>query len=340
MSGNVLYTAPPVAFVSATDKGGKLLIVDVVTLTLSLFSVGLRVYISNPGASSSRNGLAFYKDDVLFFLAAAFCITQFALVWVSVGNGNGKTMDLISPENLVHIQKIQYAVDIIYVAILFFSRASVILLLERLQGLGPKPLWTSSLAILSTWFFACVLAVALKCDLHQPWIQYDAKCTGRLARWQAIEGLGIVSECAIFGLALYLVYVGRMTTASRVKIVMLFGTRILVVLFSAIRLSVLPSYFHSTDPTFTGVQAAVFAMVETSISVTTATTPLLKSFILKFKILHGTTPPPTRPLFTLTMTARRSIDGGRESYSTEQKLTSSSSSDGDGSLQKEDSHPV
>jgi hypothetical protein len=70
MSGNVPYTAAPLAFVSATDDGGKLLIVAVVTLTLSLFSVGLRIYSSNPSAASSRTGFAFYKDDVLCFVAA------------------------------------------------------------------------------------------------------------------------------------------------------------------------------------------------------------------------------------------------------------------------------
>jgi hypothetical protein len=98
---------------------------------------------------------------------------------------------------------------------------------------------------------------------------------------------------------------------------------------------------HSSDPTFTGVQAAIFAMVEASASITTATTPLLKSFILKFKIYDNTTPPPTRPLFTLTYTVRRSIDrGNRQSLGSEQKLTSSSNSDGDGSLQREDSYQV
>jgi hypothetical protein len=71
MSGNVPYTAPPVAFVSATDHGGKLLIIDVFTLTLSLFSVALRIYSSNPGSWSSR--IAVYKDDVLCFVAAVRC---------------------------------------------------------------------------------------------------------------------------------------------------------------------------------------------------------------------------------------------------------------------------
>jgi hypothetical protein len=77
MSGNVPYTAPPVAVVSATDHGGKLLIVDVVTLTLTLFSVALRIYSSNRGASSPRNGLAFYNDDVLCFAAAVRCRPPF-----------------------------------------------------------------------------------------------------------------------------------------------------------------------------------------------------------------------------------------------------------------------
>ncbi len=52
----------------------------------------------------------------------------------------------------------------------------------------------------------------------------------QLSRWQAIEILGTITECAIFGLALHLVYIGRVTVSARAKILLLFSTRALYVI--------------------------------------------------------------------------------------------------------------
>jgi hypothetical protein len=62
--------SPPVGYDSSTDHGGKLLIVDVIILIFSLFSVGLRIYNSS---WTRRKAFAFYKDDVLCFVAAVCC---------------------------------------------------------------------------------------------------------------------------------------------------------------------------------------------------------------------------------------------------------------------------
>jgi hypothetical protein len=51
----------------------------------------------------------------------------------------------------------------------------------------------------------------------------------QLSRWQAVETLGILAECAMFALAIYLAAIGRMTRNARVKIALLFATRILCV---------------------------------------------------------------------------------------------------------------
>jgi hypothetical protein len=120
----------------------------------------------------------------------------------------------------------------------------MICLLERIQGIGFKPVWICSFTLLTFWFIASIFATSLKCNLSHPWIQYNVQCTGlvitiqrtlqrprakslQLPRWQAIEILGILTECSIFALAVRLVHIGRMTTTSKVKILCLFATRIL-----------------------------------------------------------------------------------------------------------------
>jgi hypothetical protein len=108
-----------------------------------------------------------------------------------------------------------------------------------------------------------------------------------------------------------------------------------VIAFSAVHISYLPSYLHSSDPTFSGVTAGMFLLVEANAGVVTATTPLLKSFILKFTYLHGTTPVATKPLFTVTITEKPSTGSSED-----KKPTSTSSSEGDYGIEKEDSNPV
>ena len=69
-SGDPAYTAP-YATVSSTDRGGALLTVNTIGLTITVFSVALRVLISN---KETELGLAVYRDDILCFAATVSCL--------------------------------------------------------------------------------------------------------------------------------------------------------------------------------------------------------------------------------------------------------------------------
>lgn len=58
-----------------------------------------------------------------------------------------------------------------------------------------------------------------------------------------------------------------------------------VVIFAGLRLSSLHSYYSSSDPTHAGTLANIYLLAEMNASLITATTPLLKAFILEFKIV-------------------------------------------------------
>jgi hypothetical protein len=61
------YSAP-YAVISATDRGGALLIVDVVGLVIVVFSVVTRMYLA--GRETNRLfGLAMHKDDLMCYVA-------------------------------------------------------------------------------------------------------------------------------------------------------------------------------------------------------------------------------------------------------------------------------
>jgi hypothetical protein len=121
MNSSSTEYAPPYATVTSTNRGGALLMVNIVGLIVSLASVGVRIFMSS---LQSKKGLAVYKDDLLCFAGLvcmpkqcrmppanlafkACCIIQSALIWTGIVRGNGKSIDLISPQDLVYIQQVR-----------------------------------------------------------------------------------------------------------------------------------------------------------------------------------------------------------------------------------------
>ena len=84
-----------------------------------------------------------------------------------------------------------------------------------------------------------------------------------------------------------------------------------IIVFSALSIAHLPSYFRSPDPTYSGIPIAIYAFAEAHISLVTATTPLLKSFVLEF---GGVTAIPvavgTKPRRSSDHTTKRTGDSG------------------------------
>ena len=93
-----------------------------------------------------------------------------------------------------------------------------------------------------------------------------------------------------------------------------------VVIFAALRISYLPSYFHSENSTYYGIPAAIYALAEMHASLITATTPLLKSFIMQFKVVGE------KPTIIIT-TKRYGSDINTKDTTTEVTLKSTSDDD-------------
>ena len=160
-------------------------------------------------------------------------------------------------------------------------------------------------------------------------------CHQQLTRWQVIEISGIVVECGIFALSVYITLIVRMKLSSKIKVVLRFASRSLyvslhlhqafyslierrVIVFAGLRIAYLPSYIHSSNPTFDGIPTMGFALAETYASVMTATTPLLKSFFIKFLLIGA------KPTVIITKQLYSSAQTGApdsSSYGTQRKQT-------------------
>jgi hypothetical protein len=77
------------------------------------------------------------------------------------------------------VTQLGYSSDILYLVDLFLSKCSVCLLFIRLTSNNAHiKLFQALLGFTTVWMIVSVFIVALRCDLSQPWIQYDGSCSG------------------------------------------------------------------------------------------------------------------------------------------------------------------
>lgn len=282
MSESGVYTSPA-GVVTPDDRCGVILIVNIIGLVIALSSVAARVYITSGGLKK----LVCNKDDAVCLLATIFCIAESALIFSEVSKGFSKSIDLISPEDLIQVQKFAYAIDITYIVGIYCTKLSILFLLMRVHGPYSNLVLRTGLILTIIAGITSVFVIALKCNLHHPWIQYGAQCQGLLARWQFVEITSILVEAGMFLSLVYLTTNVQMEFTAKIKIVLLFGTRLFIMAFAVLRVLRLPSYLSSTNPTLDGTGAAIWAQIELHYSLFTTTTPLIKQFVLQFHTNYG-----------------------------------------------------
>jgi len=128
---------------------------------------------------------------------------------------------------------------------------------------------------------ASTLAIALKCDLTQPWLLTD-RCVNVVLRWQIITALDVVTETAIVALTGYLVWNLQMGLGRKMVVITAFGCRVPVIACSVVRVTYLNGSLRSPDPTLKGVNAALCTQVLFHYSLMAATIPCLKPFVISF----------------------------------------------------------
>lgn len=92
-----------------------------------------------------------------------------------------------------------YASNLFFVLALGFSKLSVGLLLFRLTSVRHhKIIFMGVLAFITTWTIAATFAVALQCNLSQPWITIGERCTNsvRLPHSGRVDPKSLLTQSA------------------------------------------------------------------------------------------------------------------------------------------------
>lgn len=214
------YSAP-FAVVTDTDHGAWIIIATALGLSQILLFALIRAFVKcviNPGLA---------LDDGMIFTATGIAVVQSALVLSACHAGLGRSAELISASDQDALQKIYYAASLLLVLSLGLSKASVAVFLLRLAPFDPhRQVIKAVIAAILAWTIALFFAIALKCDLSEPWAVLGDQCSGLFLRWGILEGFGCLFEIVIFGIAVWLVSGLQIKQQNVITVIVMFGFRL------------------------------------------------------------------------------------------------------------------
>ncbi|KAL2063953.1 hypothetical protein VTL71DRAFT_4447 [Oculimacula yallundae] len=269
----------PLTTITSTDQSGVLLIVTALGLAFALVSIFIRIYI--------QLGLRNSADRVVV-ISMVFYVFHATAIFFAASKGFGRTIEHISQNHLVPIQKSIYSSELLYIVTIWLTKCSVALLLVRLSPNKRHNLASYTILGASTVFMVVsVLIVSLRCDFTQPWTFIDAQCPQLLDRWQTVAAMDIVTELALFSTSIYLVKNLQLSLQKKSLVVFAFGLRLPMIAPIILRLFSILSTLHSQDPTLAGTMTIVYTQIELCYAIIAATTPCLRPFMKALSTHYG-----------------------------------------------------
>lgn len=168
--------SPPFATVTPDDHSAWILIATALGLACYLFFGAIRILVR----VTISHGFAL--DDYVLCAATILAIIQSSLVLGACSKGLGKSLDLVSPEAQEDVQKIYYTSNLFYILVIGFSKISVICFLSRISRMKQhRVVFNMAMGFIAAWTFGSFLAMALQCDLQNPWIMVGEDCSGTVS---------------------------------------------------------------------------------------------------------------------------------------------------------------
>lgn len=144
----------------------------------------------------------------------------------------------------MHIQTL-YAADMLYILALAFSKVAVLRLIIGLRPIDQHRYMCRGLeGFTALWAIAAVLAIAIRCNMPQPWTSMtlahcpdlvsiaSASCSHdrpnalQFIRWAALESISLVIETLIFGVAAAMIWMLHMPRKNKLGALIAFAIRL------------------------------------------------------------------------------------------------------------------
>lgn len=167
------------------------------------------------------------------------------------------------------------------IPIICLSKTSTLVLL---YALTPSQKWRTYLKISScavvAWGFSSFIALAFRCPMPQPWGILNEKCFSPTTFWSITGVFDIIAEILIMVVPVFFVRHLKMSFSRKAMVVVAFLFRLLVVLFTILRLLVIADVEkRTTDHTFYANQVSIYTQLVITLSVLVACIPFLRAFM-------------------------------------------------------------
>lgn len=273
---------PPFAVVTPTDHSAWIIIGTAFGLScvllFSVIRICIRLTISPP----------FGLDDVFVGSATVLSVVQSAITLYAASLGLGKSIELVTPDALVKVQKLFYASTILFIIALGLSKCSIVALLLRMTRKKRQlRIFRATLVLLALWTVASTFATALRCNLKHPWILVGERCPGFALRLQVFGALDAATELIMVSLAIYLVWNLQLSKTNKAIVVIAFCLRFPIIVAIGFRLHSFDAAGLAVNPTLVGTLFIIWSQTEVDFSIIASTIPTLRRFVSGLATYYG-----------------------------------------------------
>lgn len=169
--------SPPFATITPDDHAAWILIAAALGLACYLFFGIIRIVVR----MTISHGFAL--DDYVLGAATLLAVIESSLVLGACSKGFGKSAAILSPEAQEQVQKIYYTSSLFYILVIGLSKISVICFLSRISRMKQHRLvFNIAMGLITAWMVGSFLAMALQCDISNPWIiENQPECSGTVS---------------------------------------------------------------------------------------------------------------------------------------------------------------
>ncbi|KAJ5787566.1 hypothetical protein N7457_002556 [Penicillium paradoxum] len=275
--------SPPFETIDDKHHAGIIIITAAVCLMISLVCLLIRIYV--------RTYLCppWGSDDIILLGATIAAIAESIIIFHAASIGFGTDISLLTEKAIDRIQNSFLAADILYLITLYLSKCCIIAIYLRLTPRKRhKIILLGTLALCTVGIISSVLSIAVNCEGNKPWAVPGEQCPNLFARWQAITAIDISIEILLSAFSIGLIWTLQMQLSHKIIIIVSFGARIPLTIFSAFRLSTLKGYTMSNNPTFTAIDHTVFTQLHLNYALVACTVFCLRPFMNAVTTFYGT----------------------------------------------------
>ncbi|KUJ11289.1 uncharacterized protein LY89DRAFT_739485 [Mollisia scopiformis] len=176
-------------------------------------------------------------DDALVIVTMLLGCSMTVTITLAVANGLGTPQSSLTDYQTIRLQKYGYASQLLYIPALCLTKMTTLVYLHVLSPECRFQTMNMTLeAFTILWSLAAEFAIAFQCQLPSPWAAISGKCFNTDTFWRINGGFDIVTDVMIVFLPLYLVWSLGMPWRRKGVVVMAFGSRLLVIPFTAWRI--------------------------------------------------------------------------------------------------------